>query len=151
MKKQIKPKGFWNARMEKSDPYHPSLPYIVTINGFQVLLSSITCLSSYPTKWEGICLTLPPPSIRASSNQQMTHKSPIPLLAPWVFSSVQFSAQSCLTLCDPKDCSMPGLLSITSSWSLLKLMFIESVMLSSHLILCRPLLLPPSIFPSIRV
>ena len=42
-------------------------------------------------------------------------------------------------------------LSITNSWSLLKLMFIESVMPSSHLILCRPLLLLPSIFPSIRV
>ena len=37
------------------------------------------------------------------------------------------------------------------SWSLLKFMFIESVMLSNHLILCRPLLLLPSIFPSIRV
>ena len=42
-------------------------------------------------------------------------------------------------------------LSITNSWSLLKLMSIESVMLSNHLILGRPLLLPPSIFPSIRV
>ena len=42
-------------------------------------------------------------------------------------------------------------LSITNSRSLLKLMSIESVMPSSHLILCRPLLLPPSIFPSIRV
>ena len=42
-------------------------------------------------------------------------------------------------------------LSITNSWSLLKLMSIESVMPSSHLILCCPLLLPPSIFPSIRV
>ena len=42
-------------------------------------------------------------------------------------------------------------LSITNSWSLLKLMPIESVMPSSHLILCHPLLLPPSIFPSIRV
>ena len=42
-------------------------------------------------------------------------------------------------------------LSITNSWSLLKLMFIESVMPSNHLILCRSLLLPPSIFPSIRV
>ena len=41
--------------------------------------------------------------------------------------------------------------SITNSWSLLKLMSIESVMSSSHLILCHPLLLPPSIFPSIRV
>ena len=42
-------------------------------------------------------------------------------------------------------------LSITNSWSLLKLLSIELVMPSSHLILCHPLLLPPSIFPSIRV
>ena len=42
-------------------------------------------------------------------------------------------------------------LSITNSWSLLKLMSIELVMSSNHLILCCPLLLPPSIFPSIRV
>ena len=42
-------------------------------------------------------------------------------------------------------------LSITNSWSLLKLMSIDSVMPSNHLILCHPFLLPPSIFPSIRV
>ena len=42
-------------------------------------------------------------------------------------------------------------LSISNSWSLLKLMSIESVMPSNHLILCHPLLLLPSIFPSIRV
>ena len=42
-------------------------------------------------------------------------------------------------------------LSITNCWSLLKLTSIESVMPSNHLILCHPLLLPPSIFPSIRV
>ena len=42
-------------------------------------------------------------------------------------------------------------LSITNSWGLLKLMSIESVMPSNHLILCHPLLVPPSIFPSIRV
>ena len=42
-------------------------------------------------------------------------------------------------------------LSITNSWSSPRLMSIESVMPSNHLILCRPLLLPPSIFPSIRV
>ena len=41
--------------------------------------------------------------------------------------------------------------SITNSWSLLKLMSIELVMLSNHLILCHPLLLSPSIFPSIRI
>ena len=46
---------------------------------------------------------------------------------------------------------MPGLLSVTNSWSLPKLMSIKSGMPSNHLILCRPLLLLPSIFPSIRV
>ena len=42
-------------------------------------------------------------------------------------------------------------LSITSSWSLLKLMSIESVMPSNHLILCCPIILLPSVFPSIKV
>ena len=56
--------------------------------------------------------------------------------------SVQFSsvAQSCPTLCDPMDCSMPGSLSITNSQSLLKLISIEWVMPFNHLILCHPLL-----------
>ena len=60
-------------------------------------------------------------------------------------------AKSCLTLCDPMDCSTPGFLSFTISQSLLKLMSIESVMPSNHLILCHPLLLLLSIFPRIRV
>ena len=49
------------------------------------------------------------------------------------------------------DCSSQTSLSITNSWSLLKRMSIELVMPSNHLILCRPLLLLPSVFPSIRV
>ena len=49
------------------------------------------------------------------------------------------------------DYSSQASLSITNSRSLFKLMSIESVMPSSHLILCRPLLLLPSVFPSIRV
>ena len=61
------------------------------------------------------------------------------------------SAQSCPTLCDPWTAARQAYLSITKSQSLLKLMSIESVMPSNHLILCHPLLLPPSIFPSIRV
>ena len=66
--------------------------------------------------------------------------------------SVQFSsvAQLFLTLCKPVDCSTPGL-SITNSRHLLKLMSIESVMSSNHLILYYPLFLPSSVFPSIRV
>ena len=63
------------------------------------------------------------------------------------FSSV---AQSCPTLCNPLNCSTPGF-PITNSWSLLKLMSIESVMPANHLILCRPLLLRSSIFPRVRV
>ena len=60
--------------------------------------------------------------------------------------------QLCLTLCNPMDSSMPSFPFYTTSQSLLRLMSIESVMPSNHLIiLCRPLLLPPSIFPSIRV
>ena len=68
-------------------------------------------------------------------------------------STVQFSSVTllCLTLCKPMDCGTQASLSITNSRSLLKLMSIESVRPSNHLILCCPLLLLPSIFPSIRV
>ena len=64
----------------------------------------------------------------------------------------QFSlVQSCLTLCNSVDCSMPGFpVHHHHSWSLLRLMSIESVVASYHLILCHLLLLP-SVFPSIRV
>ena len=67
--------------------------------------------------------------------------------------SVQFSsvAQLCPTLCDPMNRSTQASLSITNSRSSLKLMFVESVMPSSHLILCRPLLLVPPIPHNIRV
>ena len=66
------------------------------------------------------------------------------------FSSVQ-SLSLVLTLCEPWTVARQASLSITNSWSLLKLMSIKSVMPSSHLILYRPLLLLPSVFPSIRV
>ena len=65
-------------------------------------------------------------------------------------SSVQ--SLSCVQLfATPRTAALQASLSIANSWSLHKLMSIESVMPSSHLILCRPLLLLPSIFPSIRV
>ena len=60
-------------------------------------------------------------------------------------------AQSYPTLCDPMNHSTQASLSITNSRSSLRLTSIESGMPSSHLILCHPLLLLPSIFPSIRV
>ena len=59
--------------------------------------------------------------------------------------------QPCPTLCDPWTAAHQASLSITSSWSSLKLMPVESVMPSNHLILCHPLLLLPSVFPRIRV
>ena len=59
--------------------------------------------------------------------------------------------QSCLTLCSPINCSTQASLSFTISWSLLKLMSIESVVPSNHPILCHPLLLLPAVFPRIRV
>ena len=71
------------------------------------------------------------------------------IIAPFQFSSVQ-SLSHVRLFAMPWTAEHQASLSITNSWSLLKLMSIELVMPSSHLILCHPLLLP-SIFPSIRV
>ena len=60
-------------------------------------------------------------------------------------------AKSCPTLCDPWTAALQASLSFTVFWGLHKLMSIESVILSNHLILCYPLLLLPSVFPSIRI
>ena len=69
--------------------------------------------------------------------------------------SVQFSSVQSLSRVPlfetPWTTAPQASLSITNSQSLLKLMSIESVMPSNHLILCRPLLLPPSVFPSIKL
>ena len=80
----------------------------------------------------------------------------LPTLWPWnccktslTFSSVQ--SLSRVQLCNPMDCSMPGLPVHHQLPEFTQLMSIDSVMPSNHLILCRSLLLPPSIFPSIRV
>ena len=68
-------------------------------------------------------------------------------------SSVQFSSvtQSCPTLCETMDYSTPGFPVHHQLPELTQIMSIESVMPSNHLVLCHPLLLVPSIFPSIRV
>ena len=72
-----------------------------------------------------------------------------------IFFPIQFSSVSSLShvqlFATLWTAAYQAPLSITRSWSLLKLMSIESVMPSNHLILCHPCLLPPSIFPSIRV
>ena len=82
-------------------------------------------------------------------------------LPPLIFTSlhnhgsVQFSSIQSFShvqlFATPGTAAHQASLSITNSWSLLKLMSIESVMPSNHLILCHPLLLLPSIIPSIRV
>ena len=66
------------------------------------------------------------------------------------FSSVQLLSRVRL-FATPRTAARQATLSITNSWSLLRLTSIESVMPSNHLILCHTLLLLPSIFPSIRV
>ena len=81
-----------------------------------------------------------------SSHNSMTRTGHIALQ----FSSVQ-SLSRVRLFATPWIAARQASLSITNSWSLLKLMSIESVMSSNHLILCHPLLLLPSIFPSIRV
>ena len=83
-----------------------------------------------------------PPSFDNQFSLNITMESP-----SYSFPGFSSVARSCPTLCDPMDCSMPGL----PVYHQLKLMSIESVMPSNYLILCRPLLLPPSIPPSIRV
>ena len=59
--------------------------------------------------------------------------------------------QSCPALCNSMDCSMPGLLVLYSVLELAQTHVHWSVMSSNHLVLCHPLFLLPSIFPSIRV
>ena len=79
------------------------------------------------------------------------------LLYPLLFNTLLCTISSVQSLScaqlfvTPRTAARQASLPITNSWSLLKLMSIESVMPSNHLILCHPLLLPPSIFPSIRV
>ena len=73
----------------------------------------------------------------------------------WIMTPICFCccsvAKSCLTLCNPLTAACQAPLSSTISWSLFRFISTESVMLSNHLILCHPLLILPSIFPSIRV
>ena len=84
--------------------------------------------------------------------RQWSRPSPRKKKAKWL--SVQFSSVQSLShvqlFVTPWTAACQASLSITNSWSLLKLMCIETVMPSNHLIHCCPLLLLPSIFPSIR-
>ena len=87
-------------------------------------------------------------AIVAASFAQTTYSTTLVFKPVSQFSSV---SQSWPTLCDPMDCSMPGLPVHHQFLELAQTHVHRSVMPSNHLILCHPLLLPPSIFPSIRV
>ena len=97
---------------------------IAIISQFQKILRNVTTDGKY------ICVIIFLPVDKFSSVQSLSHV--------WLFAT-------------PWTAARQAVLSITNSRSLLKLMSIESVMPSHDLILCRPLLLPPSIFPSIGV
>ena len=83
-----------------------------------------------------------------------THSSVLACKSPWT-EELQISSVQLLTriwfFATPWIAARQASLSITNSWSLPKLTSIEFVMPSNHLILCRPLFLPPSIFPRIKV
>ena len=83
-----------------------------------------------------------------------TRVKKMPLLFTTVLSKlIQYSSvsQSCLTLWTSWTAAYQASLSITDTWSLLKVMCIESMMPSNHLILCHSLLFLPSMFPIIRI
>ena len=74
------------------------------------------------------------------------------ILKFYIYIYLYYQMLSCVRLfVTPWTAALQASLSISNSWSLLRLMSIELVMPPNHLILCRPLLLPPSIFSSIRV
>ena len=106
-------------------PYPPPLP-----PGLPCPVSELHSFWAVSPSTAGFCCPLPGPSLLFSSVQSLSCVRPF--ATPW---TVAHQAS----------------LSITNPWSLLKLVSIEPVMPSNHLILCRPLLLLPSIFPSIRV
>ena len=104
---------------------------------------------------EGGPTRLVPRKLYSTCQTQVTSSFELCLSICFFLSSVQFSSVQSLSrawlFVTPWIAARQASLSITNSRSLLKFMPIESVMPSNHLILCHPLLLPPSNFPSITV
>ena len=122
---------------------HASCLLLTTFSGyfpFRVLHCPVHCQSALPFSRRTKQLLHKGPRLRTCSSS-----------ISWVhFSSVQ--SLSCVQLfVTPCTAACQASMSITNSWSSLRLVSIESVMPSNHLILCHPLLLLLSIFPSIRV
>ena len=134
-------------------PMNCSTPCFFTISKSLLKLMSIELMmpSSHLTLCHPLLLLSSVfPSIRVFPMSQLfvSHGQNIGASASLSVSSV---AQSYPALCNPMDCCMPAFLIHHQLPNLLKLMSIESVMPSNHLILCCPLLLLPSVFPSFRV
>ena len=119
------------------------------------------CLLGFSKYLVGICFPMAVKSMCSSHKQGLVvsefqfqisrRKNEISSALGHMFTQFSSVAQSCPTLWTPWTAAHQASLSIINSQSLLKVMSIESVMPSNHLILCHPLHLPLSIFPSIRV
>ena len=117
--------------------------------GFSLALSSHLSTGTSPNHWGGALLWKPIPHFSACLQKSCSVSSPI-AKGQTLLSSVQ--SLSCVQLFEtPWTAACQAALSVTSSQTWLKVMSIESVMTSNHLILGHPCLLSPSVFPSIRV
>ena len=155
-------------------PDYPSTFISTTQHGLHAVVVLKTFCSplspdTAPFAWNSLTMPLLPGIVWLYLFLSHTHSYPVWLLPKdqaqlslifihsiniyWLYASFQFSsvAHLRLSLCDPWTAACQASLFITNSQSLFKLMTIESVMPSNHLILCCSLLLLPSIFPSIRV
>ena len=112
------------------------------------MIQDVTCVLSHSIMSDS--LNLMDYSLPHSSNHGIFQVRTLEWVILIQFSSVQ-SLSHVWLFANPWTAARQASLSITNSWSSLKLMSLESVMPSNHLILCHPLLLLPSIFPSIRV
>ena len=127
-------------------PVHHKLPDLLKLLSIESVMSSNHLILYCPL----LLLSSIFPSIRVFSKESVLHIR-WPKYWSFSFNGGGLAAKSCLTLAIPWTGAHQASLSITNSWSLLKLMSIKSVMPSYNLILCRPILRPLSIFLSIRV
>ena len=145
---------FWMVRFKPAF----SLSFFTFIKRFlgYSLLSAIRMMSSAcccccPTLCDPIDSSLPGSSILGILQARTLGWVAISFSNAWKWKVKVKSLSHVLLFVTPWAAVRQASLSITNSWSLLKLMSIESVMPSNHIILCHPLFLLPSIFPRIRV
>ena len=141
--------------------YHYFLIFPGSFNCLYLLSNGqLGCFHFFSFKqWYGECLLTYFTSVRFNYERSWVEMESLreyiyPILwnISWLVSGICCSVpQTCPTLCNPMDCSMPGFPVLHHLLELLKLMSIEPMMPSNHLVLSCPLLLLPSIFPSIRV